>query len=69
MEKQPTKKQLDDFESVIAELKSSGTYSGCIEYGPSNEWLGMVYKLNPKYDTPELQNHFAICVFNGEERV
>ncbi|HGS4936979.1 TPA: hypothetical protein ACMDTC_004283 [Vibrio parahaemolyticus] len=62
-------KRKSDYLEVVEELKSKGTLAGTIEYGPDDEWLGMVYEKNLKYTNPKEQDHFANCIFNGEKRV
>lgn len=58
-----------EFLNVVAELKKKGTFAGTIEHGPDGEWLGMVYEKDLTFTDPREQDHFARCVFNGEDRV
>lgn len=59
----------DEFNAVVEELDSQDLLATTIEYGPDNEWLGMVFKKNMFFSNHEEQNHFAICVFDGEKRI
>ncbi|NQZ10314.1 MAG: hypothetical protein HRT35_24440 [Algicola sp.] len=66
---EPTEKELEDFNSIVAELKASGTLAGTIKYGQHDEWVGMVYKKYLSLTNPKEQDHFGILVFNGAERI
>lgn len=66
---EPTEKELEDFNSIVAELKASGTLAGTIKYGQNDEWIGMVYKKDLSFTDPREQDHFGIVVFNGVERI
>lgn len=66
---EPTEKQLDDFNSIVAELKACDALAGTITYGQDDEWVGMVYKKDFSFTNPKEQDHFGILVFNGVERI
>jgi len=66
---EPTEKELADFNSIVIELKASGTLAGTITYGQNDEWIGMVYRKDMSFTNPKEQDHFGILVFNGVERV
>lgn len=66
---EPTEKELKDFNSIVTELKASGTLAGTIKYGQNDEWIGMVYKKDLSFTDPREQDHFGIVVFNGVERI
>lgn len=66
---EPTEKELDDFNSIVAELKANGTLAGTIKYGQNDEWIGMVYKKDLTFTDPRAQDHFGIVAFNGVERI
>jgi len=66
---EPTEKELNDFNEVVAELTKAGTLAGTVEYGQDDAWMGMVWEKDMTFDNPKEQNHFAHLRFNGAERL
>ncbi|WED23863.1 hypothetical protein L3Q72_21765 [Vibrio sp. JC009] len=54
-----------EYQKVVQDLKSRGTYAGEVEFSPEGEWLGMVYEKNYAYSDFREQVHYAKLVYNG----